>query len=72
LFIYIYLYINKQYNKTELRKALLVEAEKKTIKRIWLSNDILDVNKKSWKELQDMIDDDDLYNEEAGDSYGRK
>jgi hypothetical protein len=26
-------------------------------------NDILDVNKKSWKELQDMIDDDDLYNE---------
>jgi hypothetical protein len=36
-----------------------------------LSNDILDVNKKSWKELQDMIDDDDLYNE-AGDSYGRK
>jgi hypothetical protein len=24
--------------KTELRKALLVEAEKKTIKRIWLSN----------------------------------
>jgi hypothetical protein len=37
-----------------------------------LSNDILDVNKKSWKELQDMIDDDDLYNEEAGDSYGRE
>jgi hypothetical protein len=36
-----------------------------------LSNDILDVKKKSWKELQDMIDDDDLYNEEAGDSYGR-
>jgi hypothetical protein len=33
--------------KTELRKALLVEAEKKTIKRIWLSNDILDVNKKN-------------------------
>lgn len=56
-----------------VRKALLTEAEKKDHKREYGCLMVfLDVNKKSWKELQDMIEVDDLYTEEGDDSYGRE
>tara|TARA_R110000782_G_scaffold15939_2_gene46101 strand:- start:7572 stop:8129 length:558 start_codon:yes stop_codon:yes gene_type:complete len=54
-----------------VRKALLNEAEKKDHEYGCLMV-YLDVNKASWKELQDMIDEDDLYTDEDDDSYGRE
>lgn len=59
--------------KKMLRKALLTEAEKKDHKHEYGCLMVfLDVDKKSWKELQDMIDDEDLYTEEGDSSYGRE
>ena len=56
-----------------VRKALLTEAEKKDHKREYGCLMVfLDVNKKSWKELQDMIEEEDLYTEEGDDGYGRE
>lgn len=58
--------------KKELRKALL-EAEKKDHKREYGCLMVfLDVDKDKWKELQDMIKDEDLYTEEGDDGYGRE
>ena len=56
-----------------VRKALLTEAEKKDHKHEYGCLMVfLDVNKESWKELQNMIDEDDLYTEEGDTSYGRE
>ncbi len=56
-----------------VRKALLTEAEKKDHKREYGCLMVfLDVGKKDWKELQDLIDEDDLYTEEGDSSYGRE
>jgi 2'-5' RNA ligase len=58
--------------KKELRRVLL-EAEKKDHKRDYGCLMVfLDVDKKAWKELQDMISDEDLYTEEGDDGYGRE
>lgn len=59
--------------KETLRKALITEAEKKDHKHEYGCLMVfLDVNEESWKELQDMIDEDDLYTEEGDTSYGRE
>ena len=59
--------------KETLRKALLTEAEKKDHKHEYGCLMVyLNVNEESWKELQDMIDEDDLYTEEGDSSYGRE
>lgn len=56
--------------KQRLREVLL-EAEKKDHKREYGCLMVfLDVDKKAWKELQDMIDKDDLYTEKDDDGYG--
>ena len=56
-----------------VRKALLTEAEKKDHKHEYGCLMVfLDVNEESWKELQNMIDEDDLYTEEGDNSYGRE
>lgn len=58
--------------KTKLRQVLL-ETEKKDHKRDYGCLMLfLDVDKKSWKELQDMISEDDLYTEDGDDGYGRE
>ncbi len=70
IFTYKQLYMNI---KKLVRKALLTEAEKKDHKHEYGCLMVfLDVNKESWKELQDMIDEDDLYTEEGDTSYGRE
>lgn len=56
-----------------VRKALITEAEKKDHKHEYGCLMVfLDVNEESWKELQDMIDENDLYTEEGDTSYGRE
>lgn len=58
--------------KQKLRQVLL-ESEKKDHKREYGCLMVfLDVDKKAWKELQDMISEDDLYTEEEDSSYGRE
>lgn len=58
--------------KNKLRQVLL-ESEKKDHKREYGCLMVfLDVDKKAWKELQDMISDEDLYTEEGDDGYGRE
>jgi 2'-5' RNA ligase len=58
--------------KNKLRQVLL-EAEKKDHKRDYGCLMVfLNVDKKAWKELQDMISEDDLYTEEGDDGYGRE
>lgn len=70
IFTYKQLYMNI---KKLVRKALLTEAEKKDHKHEYGCLMVfLDVNEQSWKELQDMIDEDDLYTEEGDRSYGRE
>lgn len=59
--------------KQIVRKALLTEAKKKDHKREFGCLMVfLDVDTKKWKELQDMIKDEDLYTEEGDDGYGRE
>lgn len=53
--------------KTKLREVLL-EAEKNHKTEYGCLMVYLDIDKKDWKALQDLIDEDDLYTEEAG--YG--
>lgn len=58
--------------KQKVREVLL-EAEKKDHKREYGCLMIfLDIAKKSWKELQDKIADEDLYTKEDDSSYGRE
>lgn len=58
--------------KNRLRQVLL-EVEKKDHKREYGCLMVfLDVDKKAWKELQDMISEDDLYTEDGDDGYGRE
>ena len=59
--------------KNELRAALLKEGKHKTHKNEYGCLMVyLDVAKKDWKKLQDMIDDEDLYEPEDDPSYGRE
>ena len=58
--------------KQKLRKALLKENKKDHKHEFGALMVFLDVNEESWKELQDMIDEDDLYTEEGDNSYGRE
>lgn len=56
-----------------VRKALITEADKKKQNYDYGCLMVyLNVNEESWKELQDMIDEDDLYTEEEDASYGRE
>ena len=56
-----------------VRKALITEADKKDQKYDYGCLMVyLNVNEESWKKLQDMIDEDDLYTEEEDTSYGRE
>lgn len=59
--------------KDKLREVLLEAEKKKNHKRDYGCLMVfLDVDKKAWKELQDMISDEDLYTEEGDDGYGRE
>jgi hypothetical protein len=59
--------------KNELRAALLKEGKHKTHKNEYGCLMVyLDVDKKDWNKLQNMIDDEDLYLPEDDPSYGRE
>ncbi len=59
--------------KKELRTALLKEGKHKTHKNEYGCLMVyLDVAKEDWNNLQDMIDDDDLYIDKEDPSYGRE
>lgn len=59
--------------KKVLRAALLKEGKHKTHKNEYGCLMVyLDVDKKDWDKLQDMIDDDDLYEPEDDPTYGRE
>ena len=59
--------------KKELRTALLKEGKHKTHKNEYgCLMFYLDVAKEDWDKLQEMIDDEDLYEPEDDSSYGRE
>lgn len=58
--------------KQELRRILLNENKKNHKNDFGALMVFLDVEKKKWKELQDLINEDDLYTEENDSSYGRE
>ena len=59
--------------KKELRAVLLKEGKHKTHKNEYGCLMVyLDVAKKDWDKLQDMIDDEDLYIDKEDPSYGRE
>lgn len=59
--------------KQILRRALLTEAEKKDHKHSYGCVMVfLDVDNKKWDELQNLINENDLYTEEDDNSYGRE
>lgn len=58
--------------KNNIRKALK-EATEKTKKYDYGCVMVdLNVNKDTWKDFQDMVEDDDIYHEEGSDGYGRE
>jgi 2'-5' RNA ligase len=62
---------NKVTIKEELRRKLLLE-KKGDSHGYGCVMLFFDIGKGNWKEIQSMIDDDDIYTEEGDQSYGRE